>query len=440
MTDKELPISATHSPASPASNYRSNNQVTLTSSSMLEHSRSGEWHSQPTGWQEWFAQLYGRLMSDPAISYAMTIFMTHRLLLFALGALFALVAPVEPPLGSSLLRDVSPYFWGPGFFLLAPWQRWDTNWYIRIGQVGYDIGNGTTNFPPLYSFLIGVLGRLLMGQYMLASLLISSVAYIVALVYLYRLTLRHFNEVTARYTLLFMVTFPSAFFLASGYTESLYLALTLAAFYYAEEKRWYLAAFLVALAGITRIQGIILVLPLGYLYLQQINFKWRKINLEGLALLLSPGLYALYMGWVYFILGDRNFGNHLAVIWHIKFAMPWESFFGGLFGFFDPSHVRNLVFNLLDLVMLTLFISLTIISVQRKFPMHYLIYSILSLIVYLTRMGTEDLFWMSMTRYLIMIFPAFMLMGQVTPRSLLKLSGAIQVIWATLFIFWMWAG
>jgi len=434
VADKELPSSTTHSPANSANNYRSNNQIALTSGTTLE--QSGEWQ----GWQEWFNQIYRRLMSDPAISYALTVFMTHRLLLSALGALFALIVPLEPPLGSSLLRDVSPNFWGPGFFLLAPWQRWDTNWYISIAQVGYDIGNGTTNFPPLYSFLIGLLGRLLLGQYMLAALLISNIAYIVALVYLYRLTLRHFSEATARTTVLFMVTFPSAFFLASGYTESLYLALTLAAFYYAEERHWYLVAFLVALTGITRIQGIVLVLPLGYRYLQQINFNWRRFGWEGVALVLSPSLYALYMGWVYFILGDHNFGNHLAVIWHIKFAMPWESFFGGLFGFFNPSHVRTMVFNLLDLVTLTLFISLTIIAAQRKFPTHYLIYSIVSLLIYLTRQGTEDLFWMSMNRYLIMVFPAFMLMAQVTPRRFLKVSGAIQAIWATLFIFWMWAG
>lgn len=436
MTEKELPGGSSYNQAGSGSSYRPTKQMAVTAGPVMETGRAGEWQ----GWSEWAARLYRRLMADPAISYAVTIYLTHRLLLFALGALFALIVPVEPPLGASLLRDVNPHFWGPSFFVLAPWQRWDTNWYIRIAQIGYDVGNGTTNFPPLYPFTVGLLGRLLVDQYMLAALIISNLAYILALVYLYRLTLRHFNEQTARYTLLFMVTFPSAFFLASGYTESLFLAFTLMAFYYAEEKRWYLASFLIALAGITRIQGIILIVPLGFLYLQQIGFNWRKFGRDGVALLMSPGLYAFYMGWVYFGLGDHNFGNHLAVIWHIKFAMPWETFFNGLFGFFNPANTRNLIFNILDLATLTLFISLTIIWWQRKLPLHFFIYSATSLALYLTREGTEDLFWMSMTRYLIMVFPAFILLAQTAPRYLLKFSGALQGIWAIFFIFWMWAG
>ncbi len=436
MADKEILGGMGYSQTTSTTNYPATSQIALSSSGATVEPT--EWQ----GWQDWFTRLYQRLMSDPAVNYATRVFLTHRLLLFAVGALFALFVPVEPPLGSSLLRDVNPHFWGPSFFLLAPWQRWDTNWYIRIAQVGYDVGNGTTNFPPLYSFLVGVLGRLLVGQYMLAALVISSLAYLIALIYLYRLTLHYFdqNEEIARYTLLFMATFPSAFFLASGYTESLFLALTLAAFYYGEQKRWYLVAFLAALASITRIQGIILLVPLGYLYMQQRKFNWRKIGRDGLALIFSPAPYALYMGWVYFILNDHNFGNHLAVIWHIKFALPWEAFFAGLFGLFDPVHTRNMIYNVLDLMCLTLFISLTIIWWQRKLPVHLLLYSVMSLLIYLTRQGTEDFFWMSMNRYLILLFPAFMLLAQIAPRRLLKFSGFLQAVWAVMFIFWMWAG
>ena len=60
-----------------------------------------------------------RVTTDQAVLYAFNLFLTHRLLLFALGAFFALLAPLEPPLGDELLRDVSPYFWGPAFFLLS---------------------------------------------------------------------------------------------------------------------------------------------------------------------------------------------------------------------------------------------------------------------------------------------------------------------------------
>lgn len=386
------------------------------------------------------SRLWQRLMDDPAFAYAWTIFLTHRLLLFALGAALVLIAPVEPPLGVSLLRDLNPNFWGPGFLFLEPWQRWDTNWYIRIAMTGYDIGNGTTNYPPLYPVSIALLGRLLLGQYMLASLVISNLAYIVALVYLYRLTSQLFDETIAKRTLVWVAVFPSAFFLASGYTESLFLALAVASFYYGEKKRWWLAAGLAALAGVTRIQGLVLVLPLGYLYMQQRGWNWRKIGREAFALALSPGLLALYFGYVFLILGDNNFSNHLSVIWSVRFAWPWDAFVMGLAGLFDPNYANLLIYNGLDLITLVIFICLAIIWWQRKLPRHYLIFVVSNMLVYLTRAGTSGFVWMSMTRYLVVLFPCFMLLAQIAPKRYIKLSAVVQAVWAFLFIFWMWAG
>ncbi len=391
-------------------------------------------------WQAWASALWYRMMSDPAIAFALSIFMTHRLLLFALGACLAPLAPIEPPLGLSLLRDVDPHQWGFGFFLLGPWQRWDTNWYLHISMFGYSAGDGSTNFPPLYPLMVGLLGRVLLEQYMLAAMLISNLAYIFVLVYLYRLSVRLFNVEAARRSVLFMATFPTAFFLASGYTESLYLALVLAAFYYAEERRWWLVAILSALASFTRLQGFVLVIPLGYLYMQQLGWNWRKIGRDGILLALSPGSLGLYLVYVYGILRDYNFNDHLQEIWHIRFVMPWTAFFSGLFGFFDYNQSRNLAYNALDFILLIVFIAMCIVWFQKKLPVAYLIYSVLSLAVFLTRQGVEGFFWMSMNRYLLSIFPVFMLAGQIGPRFLIKFGSAVQAVWAVLFIFWMWAG
>ncbi len=391
-------------------------------------------------WQTWASRVWGRLMADPAIAFALTIFMTHRLLLFALGALLAPIAPIEPPLGYSLLRDVDPRHWGPAFFLLGPWQRWDTNWYIHIAHWGYSIGDGSTNYPPLYPLAMGFLGRILLDQYMLAGIIISNLAYIVALVYFYRLAERLFPLEAVRRGVLFLATFPTAFFLASAYTESLYLALTLMAFYYAEQKRWLLVAGVLALASITRLQGLVLWVPLAYMYMAQRNWNFRKIGRDGLLLLCAPLTLGLYVAWVYIFLNDFNFNNHLQEIWHVRFAMPWESFLGGLAGFFDFSQSRNLFYNALDLILLVTFICLLIVWLQKGLPVAYFIYSALTIGVFLTRQGTEGFFWMSMNRYLLSVFPVFMLAGQIAPRFLIKFGAGLQAVWAALFVFWMWAG
>lgn len=392
-------------------------------------------------WQNWLETLWKRLTADPAVAFALTVFFTHRLLLFALGAFFAPFVPQVPPLGASLLRDVDPRHWGPAFFLLAPWQRWDTNWYLHIAQWGYAIGDGTTNYPPLYPLGVAVLGRILLEQYMLAAMLISNLAYIFCLVYFYKLCNRLFNIDVTRRAILFLATFPTAFFLLSAYTDSLYLALTLAAFYYAEEKRWWPVIALTVLASLTRLQGIILVAPLGYIYMQHRHWNWRKIDRHGLALAALPPVgLGLYLGYVYFILGDFSFNNHLAVVWHVKFALPWETFFGGLVGFFDPNNTHNLIYNAMDLILLVIFVCLIIIWAQKKLPMAYLIYSVLSMLVFLTRQGVDGFFWMSLNRYVLAIFPVFMLAGAIAPRYLIKVSAFVQAIWAILFVFWMWAG
>ena len=282
---------------------------------------------------------------------------------------------------------------------------------------------------------------MLLGQYMFASLLISGLAYLVALVYLYKLTAKLFNRYTARRTLVMLASFPTAFFLLGGYTESLYLALAVAAFYYAEEGRWRWVALLSALAAVTRLQGLVLVVPLGYIYLKQHNFQWRKLRIgEVSALFAAPIAFALYMAYVYLVMRDSNFGNHLAIIWHIKFVMPWQSLWEGFWGMLQPANAHNLLYNVLDLASLTLFVCLTITWAQKKLPAAYWIYNAVSIAVYLTREGTDDLFWMSMTRYLVVLFPAFILLAQTSGRWYLRFSIFLQAVLATLFIFWMWAG
>ena len=44
--------------------------------------------------------------------------------------------------------------------LIAPWARWDALWYARIVAHGYQAGDGTTQFYPLYPLLAMPLARL----------------------------------------------------------------------------------------------------------------------------------------------------------------------------------------------------------------------------------------------------------------------------------------
>ena len=383
-------------------------------------------------WKQW--------TSDPAISYALTAYILQRVILSVLGAI---LVPFVPPLLSHRVgyipaQDVHNDIFS--FLFLSPWQRWDNLWYIDIAIDGYSRNTGSTDFVPLFPMLVAGIGRVLFGQYMLAALLVSNVAYLTALVYFYRLTKRLFDIKRAEESILFLIAFPTAFFLASGYTDSLYLALLLMAFYYAEEQRWLLVALLAALAPITRLQGVILVLPLGFLYLQQRGWNWRKLDWKIIPLLLSPLTLGIYLLYVYLIVGDTNFSSSMSQHWDIKLVFPGVSLFDGITHLFNFTDSFDLLTNLIDLTAIIIFVSMTVIWARQKLPAAYLIYSVLTILIFLTREGTIGYYWMSITRYFLAIFPAFMLFGKYGTRRMLILSVIAEVMLTTFFIFSLWAG
>jgi Gpi18-like mannosyltransferase len=143
-------------------------------------------------------------------------------------------------------------------WFVAPWFRWDTQWYIVIAHEGYH-RLFLTAFLPLYPLLVGLLGRLLCGEYLLAALIVSNLATLIALALLYELVRTHYTERLAHRVLWYIALFPASFFLIAAYTESLFLALVLGTFVAAERSRWGWAGVCGFLAIFTRWQGIALI-------------------------------------------------------------------------------------------------------------------------------------------------------------------------------------
>src|SRR5436305_1479522 len=124
------------------------------------------------------------------------------------------------------------------------WSRWDAGWYLGIAQNGYTFGSGepaNVGFFPLYPYLVrathwilplpGDIGWLALG------IILSNAALIVALSYLYQLILLDSEQPIAARAVLYLCLFPTTLFLSAFYTESLFLALVVASFYYARTAR-----------------------------------------------------------------------------------------------------------------------------------------------------------------------------------------------------------
>src|SRR5438132_1071276 len=85
--------------------------------------------------------------------------------------------------------------------------------------------------------------------------ILVALAAVLALAVFYRLAAFDVGKDVASRSVIYLGLFPTAFFLYSAFTESLFLALAIGAFWLGRQGRWPLAALLAFLCGLTKVQG-----------------------------------------------------------------------------------------------------------------------------------------------------------------------------------------
>jgi Mannosyltransferase (PIG-V) len=187
-----------------------------------------------------------------------------RLPVLLLGALaVTLIGTVPAPTAEALWR-VSPNE------LVNLQARWDTDFYYHIATTGYQWDRSVflhqnVVFFPLYPLLMRWGGALLGGHPLLAGTIVSLAAFAGAIVLLYRLAALELGEDKAWPVILLLSTYPFALFYSVVYTESLFLLLTVGAFYAMRRRHLLLAALCGVAAGLARPNGFWLALPLLWL-------------------------------------------------------------------------------------------------------------------------------------------------------------------------------
>ena len=325
---------------------------------------------------------------------------------------------------------------GAGFPLVGVWQRWDACWYSKIASFGYEPAEMSANFWPLFPALTGVTATLVGGSVAFAGLLVSAVAYIAAMTGLHRLVARDFETVIARRTVLFISIFPSAFFLFAPFTEALFLALAVWSIAMARERRWLLAGLLGLLAGLTRIQGVFLVLPLAWEALAAAGLTawrpWREVRLPPIEIgplvrgaLASAGPlvgFVAFFAYSAAVAGQTPLDTQDA--WGGKeFFPPWDVAAAAWQWALD----RNDPLQALNLVLLALF-GLLLIAGLRRLPVAYTLFALPQLVLLATRIQPTPL--TSTSRYLLVIFPMFVVLALI-PWPRVRLAWAIT---STLFL------
>lgn len=212
------------------------------------------------------------------------IFLTWRILLFI------------PVLASQFFLANRPGF---SYTINGGWGNFDGIYYLYIANAGYTVDN--SGFFPLYPLLIKIFSVGESSIQFYVALFLSSIFLFLSLIMMFKLLKLDYSKNLSVSVIVAMLIFPTSFFFAAIYTESLFLFLLVSSLYFARKGNWILSSIFGILLTATRLVGIA-ILPALFLefYLQNKTLFSKKI----IPVLLSPlGLI------VYSLFEYVNFGN-----------------------------------------------------------------------------------------------------------------------------------
>jgi hypothetical protein len=326
------------------------------------------------------------------------------------------------------------------------WYRWDAIWYGSIAQNGYQYFGtreaSNVAFFPLFPVIAGIVNRISDLPIEAAGPIVSSLLTLLACWLLYRLTLRETDDpAAARRSIVYWLAFPAAYYLAIGFSEATYVVCVLAAFILAREGRWGWAGLACFLAGLARLHGALLIVPLAYEYLWQQHWNWRStFKPKVLSLFGAPIGVLAFMGYL-----GLQFGQPLA------YFEIQTLFFKGIraeaFPTFPGTTLANYLNGLLNqrpttesvavMGAMILLIVLTL-EVWAQLPR---VYGVYMLTVTLFSLTSGDL--ISMPRFVIPMFPGFVALGLLgkrpwIDRAILIVSILLQGVLALMFTKGYW--
>ena len=375
-------------------------------------------------------------------------FLVTRLIVLAAGYLGEIALP----------GNVGPDYWhvAPTNLLIDLWARWDSGFYLSIAQQGYSYSADAMSnvaFFPVYPLLVN-LASAVTGDAVVAGILVSNAALLGALLFLYKLTELEFGDAdTAQRAVFYIAAFPTAFFFSAIYTESTFLFFSVATMYFARKGQWVWAGVMGMMTSGTRIIGVTMagIVALEWMRVHgwTISGMLRKESWAGLwnglrrdwvsllPLLLIPlGIlsYMLFLKlqfndplgfWTVQAAWQRENLGPLAIIWRDLSGLLRQNFLTGDIWW----HV------VIDLGSLALALGV-LIPVWRRLGEHYALLIALGMLVPVAS-STQ-----SLSRYVLVLFPVFMMLAwwgrrRLLDRSLLVIFATLLGVFTAIFVNWI---
>lgn len=333
--------------------------------------------------------------------------------------------------------------------LHTAYSTWDAQFYLLLGDKGYNPSQHANAFYPLYPELIQLVNFVTKSSFW-SGFIIANFASLVGCYLFYLLAKKYLmTQAKARGALLYLLLFPTSFFLSLIYTEGLFLALAAGFFYALHQRKWLVASFFALLLPITRPVGIFIIVPAIVAYLED-NLKGKSMRLQAniypLNRTLLPVITPLFGIALYFIFMQLTTGNFLEGVyeastfissWHVSNIFNPFLFLSTLFT--PHLAIHGFLNSAIDRVFFLFFIALP--------PYVYKKVSHVLFSYYLCTGGVAFFgSFMSYTRYLLLAFPLFIVLpflfekGWLAKLKLPFMIGCliVQVIFIAMYALNYW--
>jgi hypothetical protein len=243
-----------------------------------------------------------------ALPRILLVFLVTRLLVLAVVVAVETSQPAPP---DGVRVDDRP--------IIGSLTAWDGTYYLDIVGNGYEAD--ADPFPnyaffPAYPVLVRATS-LLIPDDSLAAIVVSNVALFAAVIVLYALSVRHLQPDRAIWSLWFLLLAPGAVGFSMSYTEGLFLLFAAGAFLAAETRHPWTAGVLLALAALTRVPGILLLLPMVVMYIGRDGIRPTR---DWIPLLLAPLAVGAFLVYLWSVTGDLLAPLHAQDYWRASGA------------------------------------------------------------------------------------------------------------------------
>jgi hypothetical protein len=358
---------------------------------------------------------------------AMALTAALRVFYSAMAAAFLpFLHPAPELIHSNALTENLPAPHGLYYALLGIWERFDTLWFLRIAEHGYDQPMAVI-FYPLYPVAIRLVGGVVPA--IVAALLISTVAAFFSFWGLLRLAGAGLSDVGRRRMLLIVCVWPTSFVLFAGYADSLTLALVVWAVVFGREAGrkagWEAATACGLLAGVARPTGVLVFIPLAVMAL-------RSRQVRSLVVALTPLGLLCYWAWLRWS-GRPSVVEAYRLYQGMTMVPPWR-------GLEEALRLIVTEHDALLAIKLGLVITVAVISLRppariqvRIEDKAFAMAVILQMLMYTGRP------LLGAARYTLMVYPGFLVLGAYSERWNGRQLGFYVTALGFLNLAWMWA-